>query len=379
MIPTKNRYETLLPVLEAFIKNIEGNNYEIVVQDNSDNNKPFLDWSQNFHDEKIKYFYEPQKLDIIQNTTKALEHCNGEYLIFIGDDDFVSPYIVQITEFVKGKNIDCLIYSPGHYWWNSVIFAKERDYLKKQTYWLPLNINTELIRMDSMTEINKTLDQGGNYYYKLPRFYHGLIKRKILNAIKTKIGIYLPGICPDIGFSMSIALIIDDYYFINYPVSVFGASKNSGAGWGSNNTHYGKIEDVSFLPENTNEKWDSLLPKIWSAYTTNAQTVYDVFKTFHLNREINYEEFYASMYANESVLERYIRPVVKEYCKKNIIKYFNVYRKFIPKFLKKLMIGFVHNLRYKTGRFKFKILQNIKVEDVMPILSEISFDFYNKL
>jgi hypothetical protein len=378
MIPTKNRYETLLPVLEVFIKNIQGDNYEIVVQDNSDNNQPFIDWFQKFHDEKIKYFYESAKLDIIQNTTKALEHCNGEYLIFIGDDDFVSPYIVNITEFIKRENIECLIYPPGRYWWDSVIFTKERGYLKKKIYWEPLNINTELIKVDSSKEMDCVLNRGGVHYYKLPRFYHGLVRRKVLDEIKEKTGIYLPGICPDMGFAMSLALVINEYHFMNYPVSVFGASRNSGAGWGSNNTHYGKIEEVFFLPADTIERWDPLLPEIWSAYTTNAQTIYDVFKTFHIDRAIDYEVFYASMLANEPMLKQYIKPVIKQYCQYNILKYIKICFK-IPKiFLKAKIKPCVFNILYRTGNFiaggsRLKIIKDKTIENIMTTLLEHGF------
>jgi hypothetical protein len=376
MIPTKNRYETLLPVLQAFIKNIEGDNFEIVVQDNSDNNQAFTDWFEKFHDEKIKYFYEPRKLDIVQNTIKALEHCNGEYLIFIGDDDFVSPYIVKIVEFIKEKGIDCLMYSLGYYWWSSVVFIKETDYLKRETYWEPLNINAELIKMDSANELNYVLTHGGTTYYQLPRFYHGLVKREVLEKIKKQTGVYLSGICPDIGFSTSLSLVIKNYYFINYPISVAGASKNSGGGWTTSNTHYGKIGDMEFLPADASKRWDPLLPKIWSAQITNSQTIYDVFKTFDINRSINYEEFYALMLTREPMLNQYTKISIKQYCNNNIMKYIGIYFKFIRYFLKKSMMSYVHIIRYKTGRFKFKILNDILVEDIMPLLSKI--DFNNK-
>ena len=37
VIPTKNRYETLIPTLDALLDNIVGSAYEIIVQDNIDN------------------------------------------------------------------------------------------------------------------------------------------------------------------------------------------------------------------------------------------------------------------------------------------------------------------------------------------------------
>ena len=44
VIPTKNRYEYLFPVLDASIQYIAGSDYEIVVQYNTHDNSPAIEY-----------------------------------------------------------------------------------------------------------------------------------------------------------------------------------------------------------------------------------------------------------------------------------------------------------------------------------------------
>ena len=56
IIPTKNRYNYLLPCLET-LKLFDEKEVEIVVHDNSDDNKLIIDYLNNNHFSNLKYFY----------------------------------------------------------------------------------------------------------------------------------------------------------------------------------------------------------------------------------------------------------------------------------------------------------------------------------
>ena len=64
VIPTKNRYEYLFPVLDASIQYIAGSDYEIVVQDNTHDNSPAIEYFLRQTDPRIKYFHSPEPVDI---------------------------------------------------------------------------------------------------------------------------------------------------------------------------------------------------------------------------------------------------------------------------------------------------------------------------
>jgi hypothetical protein len=190
-----------------------------------------------------------------------------------------------------------------------------------------------------------------------------------LRAIKERIGTYLSGSCPDIALSTSLAFVIDKYYFVNYPVSVFGASKNSGGGWTVNKTHYGKIEDQKFLQKGVIDRWDPNIPLIWSERTIYPQTVYETLKAFGSKKRINYIAFYASMLANERFLFKYWWPAVKNYCRNNIQAYLRIFSKYL-----KISTGiYVYRIKKQTRRFNYNVVQNQSIHDCMRTLLKIKY------
>lgn len=226
LIPTKNRYNTLIPVIKAILDGIDEKiDLEIVVQDNSTTNDTFIIFYKDFSDTRLSYFYSAEDISITENTINAIDNSVGKYLIFIGDDDLVSPYVYDIVKYIEQHNIDCLVYNPAYYWWSNVNFEKETFYHRKEALWIPLNQSVKLNKRDSSDQLNIMLGSGAGIFSGLPKFYHGILKRDVLVRIRQVAGTYLPGSSPDIAFSTAIALTIKEYYYINFPVSVFGAPK----------------------------------------------------------------------------------------------------------------------------------------------------------
>ena len=337
IIPTKNRYETLIPVLECTLNYLSSNKYEIIIQDNSEDNSVIQNYLHLNKDSRLKYFYHMESLSITENSNRAIENSSGEYAVFIGDDDLVSPYIIEITEYIAEQNIDCLIYPPAYYWWSSVNFTVKSYYRRKNAFWLPNNINFELQKKNASKELVNVLKNGGGSLYSLPRFYHGLVKRKVLEQMKNKIGTYISGSCPDMALAASLALFLDSYFYIQYPVSVFGASKNSGGGWVQEKKHLGKLEDQKHLPDNILNIWDKNIPHLWTVDTIYAQAIHETFLLFNEDRRINYNALYASMIVNESSTFFYVCYKIINYNKLYIIRYFILFFYFFRKFIGKIL------------------------------------------
>jgi len=370
IIPTKNRYKTLFPVIEAILGHIESQDLELIVQDNSDSGQEATVFFQNHPDPRVRYFYQGGELSISENTILAIEKIRGTYAIFIGDDDLVSPYIVEITKKLASIDGDGLIYTPANYWWDSVNFLKENYYYKKKALWIPEKLSSGFVEKKSCDELDFVLKKGAIGYYQMPRFYHGIIKAEALHAIKNRIGTYLSGSCPDIALSTSLAFIVDRYYSIDYPVSVFGASGNSGGGWTANKTHFGKIEDQKFLQKGIIDRWDPNIPLIWSERTIYPQTVFETLKAFNSNKTINYIAFYASMLANERFLYQYWVTKVKAFCKGKPIVFFRIMLTYL-----KISTGIrLSNVKKRTRSFGYSVIHKQSVFDCMETLAKIKFE-----
>lgn len=366
IIPTKDRYECLIPVISALVKFIDNRDVEFVLQDNSTNNIDIINFLASLKDDRVKYFYNTNKMSIVDNTVCAIDNARGKYLIFIGDDDLVSPYIYKFVQYIDQKGIDCLVYNAAYYWWNSIEFKEENYFHRKEALWLPPEETLVFEKRDSSAELEIMLQSGSGIFQRLPKFYHGIVKRDVLDEIKFKTGTYLPGSSPDIAFSTALSLVLDEYYYVNFPLTVFGASKNSGGGWTASNKHYGKIEDQKHLPKNIIDNWNQLIPRIWSEKTIYAQTVTEVLKIFKSNKQFNYLTFYGTMLAYEPYLVKFLIPSVRLYCGFNLLNYFKIGYVFIKK---KLGI-FYRKIKFFSKTYDYDVVIAKDVDVVMEKMKD---------
>lgn len=361
IIPTKDRYTTLIPVLKSFLKYIESDEIEFIVQDNSENKE---DLGDIILDERIIYDYIPISMSIKENTTEAIHKINGEYTIFIGDDDLLSPHIIDIVKLMKEKNMNCLIYNAGYYWWNSVDFVNETYYHKKRAFWEPTNLNLNFVKMNSEKELDNVLLNGAGGMLNLARYYHGIIKTSLLHEIKKETGYFLNGSSPDMGFAASLNLIVKEYFFINFPISIYGASKNSGGGWTASKKHFGKIEEQKHLPKNIKDLWDNKIPYIWSETSIYGQTMYEILSQFKVDKKINYSALYATMLAFEPYLFSYIKPKLFNHLRNNPFSSISV-----AKYYAKRKLGsFKRDQKYKNERMEYKVSILDNVDSVMSYM-----------
>ena len=61
VIPTKNRYECLIPVISAILSHVESSDFELIVHDNSTSNDSVVDFFREHKDFRLKYFYVSRK------------------------------------------------------------------------------------------------------------------------------------------------------------------------------------------------------------------------------------------------------------------------------------------------------------------------------
>lgn len=359
IIPTKNRYETLGPIVNGLLTYLSPR-IEIVIQDNSADNTNY--YKLGISSDLVKYYHTKDSIPISDNTILAIEHSVGKYILFIGDDDFVTPYIDMILSDLCKFDIACLTYSPGYYWWDSVTFLKPNYYENTETLIIDKPLSNKITLIDTKQQLKLMLKRGAIDYSGLPRLYHGIVKKEILQRVKKRIGSYLVGSCPDIAFSIELAMELDSHAYINYPITIFGASRNSGGGLTASKKHFMRIEEATFLRKNTQENWNPAIPKIWSQKSIYPQTTHEVLDAYNSKLGINYISFYASMLVYEPYLFSYIKP----YLLKNINSP-NLYWQLIRKYLGL----FIHQAKMITKMksvYSFKQIKSNKVYSVLKTL-----------
>ncbi|UDM78974.1 glycosyltransferase family 2 protein [Vagococcus fluvialis] len=286
IIPTRNRqYYAEKVVLEMLKNSFE--DYEIVIQDNSDNDKLQQVFSE-INDSRLKYFYDEEKLSFVDNFDKALKNSNGEYIIFLGDDDCVLPNIFEVVKKAKKNKVDAIKPSLNYvYYWPGSGVYKEND-------------NGNLYVIDSKNkeyfsnpkkELIKFLNNGCLDYLKfdMAKIYHGVISRKKIDEIFYDKKKYFDGLTPDMYMSVTLSQFIDKNLCLEYPISVSGICGNSGSSDSATGRHTGDLKNAPHFRGHINYKWNENVPKFYSVETIWAETALTSIESFNgnLNKYFN--------------------------------------------------------------------------------------------
>ncbi|KUF42859.1 hypothetical protein AS361_05710 [Myroides marinus] len=298
IIPTKNRYSTLLKVVDTILAYDLNNHIEVVIQDNSNNNEEILSYLEdNKEYSNLKYFYCDEKLSVIENSDKAVLNSSGEFVCFIGDDDIVLPNIIEIVQWMKKSNYGIAkCYKPEYYWPGQRCNVLSNNATGVLKFDIKAKKENSIKVLSCELGILKTLKVGGVTMDYLPCLYHGIVNRNILNIIFDKSGTFFPGPSPDMANGTALACITSEYVFFSDPFVISGKSVNSTGGAGVIHKHVNRIEEVSHLPSNTAANWSSGIPKYWTGPTIWAESFLkslEFMSREDLLGQVNYQYLYA--------------------------------------------------------------------------------------
>ena len=293
IIPTKNRYEYLKECINTLVS-LKSDDLEIIIQDNSDNNDEIIEFMQHINRRNIKYYYSSAELSQTENSDLALSHTTGEYCCYIGDDDTVTEALIDITKYLKYKKIQACVCDMSTYHWADVVFEGK----KKPS--LSLNIEKGFLKkLSSKETLQNVLSYGVQDIKFLPRVYHGVIAKNVLDEIFERTGSYFPGPSPDMANAISASLLIDEYVYVRAPLIISGYSYKSASGLGLRGQHKGKLSNIKQLPKDAENKWSSRIPKIWLGYTVWPESAEKAFERMGYEKriqEINYIAMEAKIY-----------------------------------------------------------------------------------
>lgn len=268
VVPTRNRYQYLKHLIQM-IDGFKLAELELVVQDNSDDNREILNFLKNINADNIKYFYISQPLTMSQNGELAINNATGEYVCYIGDDDGVCRNIVDCAMWMKKNDINAVYNSNLSFLWGSGV-----------KYRRPFNGYTI---HSSEEELHKLMTNGMNLLLtNMPLIYHGIVKKTILNSIQEKYGTLFPSVPPDISGSICLATVIEKYCELYTPVIINGASSMTGGGVIARGGVL-PLNEVGFITQKEIDEWSPLIPPIWCGNYGWAESGIKTIK--HVGRE----------------------------------------------------------------------------------------------
>ena len=253
VVPTKNRYKYLTGLI-SMIENFNDSRIELLVHDNSDNNKEILDFLKGKLLVSTSYYYDSDKLSMGENAERGINKAKGEYICFIGDDDAVCRNIADCAEWMKRNDIDVVRSLYLNYAWNESCGAQCGS-----MYYDDITLSCKI--GDPIKEMKKVLNDGVPEFERMTKIYHGIVRKAVIEDIQNNAECLFPGPTPDMSGAVSIAFYTKKYVMVEVPIVLPGISRMVGGGV------MGKVlllEDVSFITDNDRKRWPADYPPLWA-------------------------------------------------------------------------------------------------------------------
>ena len=269
VIPTLDRYETLIPLVRTLATWGDAR-MEVIIADNSTNNSGFIYLLEARKNPCFVYSHSDEKLSAVENCDLAVSKARGKYITFIGDDDGVSRKLIDVCKWMEEGNVESVCFNTSLYTWpNSIHAVSANERYNGKLVSPKFSGMTEAV--DVGTELEKILQSGAQALYRVPRLYHGVVSKTCLDQLYRRLGTYFPGPVPDMSNAMGLCSIVSRHYFIDAPVIISGHSKKSMSGRNSRREHQGEIKTEPSLPASASETWYKEVPYFWSGPTIWAQ------------------------------------------------------------------------------------------------------------
>jgi|SRR5271157_2589309 len=220
VIPTRERAETLLFALKTVL-NQSSRNFEVIVSDNfsQDGTRSVV---QDFADARLRYLNTGRRLSMCDNWEFALGHAQGEYVIFIGDDDAVMPGALdRLEELIRISSSPVYCWPLHEYTWP--IDGKRAEVMHLAS--------TKPAREVNLEELAKfVVSTGGWKHYEIPCMYHSAVARYIPDSIRATTGRVFHSTNPDVFMSLAVPVFAKTAIDIGFAVTLTGRSAKSNGG-----------------------------------------------------------------------------------------------------------------------------------------------------
>jgi len=227
IIPARNSAGTLEHTLQTCLQQDYPGTYEIVVSDNSTNDKQeVFQLCRDLDDSRIKYYKTPRSLPLSRSFEFAYLKSRGKFVFSIGSDDGVCPWTLTYLDKILKKypKEPILQWQRGYYAWKGFNGAEQNKLIIPGRY---EKGNLEEVFIDNTEYFAQTLKYSQNMY-SLPLLYiNSGCRRNYLQTLLQVTGRLWDGCNQDIYMGVMNAAINRSILNISFPLTVAGASTNS--------------------------------------------------------------------------------------------------------------------------------------------------------
>lgn len=270
-MPTKDRPEYALMSIKQVLSQLS-RDCELVVQDNSEGDD--LQRSiESVSDDKLVYSRNKKPLSFVDNFSRAIDLCRGEYVCVVGDDDGVLPSLVLAARAAFASGVEVVFgRSYAVFLWPSASRITTKRAMEGQLTIEKWGNSLQLV--NSRSSLKRWLNDGCPEYIRsdMARLYHGLVRKELLDQVRQKTGNYFGGLTPDIYAACALSSISKTVIATDFPMTLSGICPKSGSADSATGRHTGKLENAPHFRGHNTYRWNQLIPEIYSVETIWAET-----------------------------------------------------------------------------------------------------------
>ena len=290
VIPTRNRQLYCMRAVRQILSH-GWEQVEICIQDNSDNNELEREMDS-LGTAGIVYNHHPGVLSFVDNFSEAVSLAHGKYVCMIGDDDSVLPDLLPLLADMEAQQADAAIPALNFiYFWpsaNPILEGGEEGVLIAHLHDEKPVAPGRCV--NSREAVKRLLRRGVQDYTSLdmPRLYHGVVKRSMLEKIKEVAGNYFGGLTPDMYMATALSLVCNKVLRVQYSVTLSGICPTSGSSDSATGKHTGQLGDAPHFRGHAHYQWEEQIPAFYSVDTIWADTLFHALRDFGQDAQLRW-------------------------------------------------------------------------------------------
>lgn len=222
-VPSRNRQHTFLQTIRDLLANPRPD-IEFVFADNSDDPSIADDFVAGIDDPRLRYLPSADRtLPMQENWERTMRAATGDWVVFIGDDDYVDPDVVDTIAMIASwrPDVDAVGWSRPSFKWpdyrpfpgNACIALGNTAYLASRQEQLEA-----LFLWRGAAPVPKTSFS----------VYHGAVRRSAMDRIRTRFSDrYFEHPTVDFDCACKLLLTGREFVYVDRPFSVLGTSAAS--------------------------------------------------------------------------------------------------------------------------------------------------------
>ena len=226
LLPTRNRLDLLARAIETVCRQ-DYDNWEIIVSDNF-SEEDVAGYIQSLGDSRIKYFCTDRFIPVTDNWNNALEKCDGDYIIMLGDDDcLMKGYFSTLSRLIEKFDSPDFVYTSAFlYAYPGVVPGIPDGFLRtynKRKIFQSANEPFLLERNQAIEFVRDSLDFRVTFDYNMQ---FSLVSRKLIEKMQ-RYGQFYQSPYPDYYASNAAMLKAERILIVPQPLVTIGISPKS--------------------------------------------------------------------------------------------------------------------------------------------------------